>query len=281
MSNGEPRPLWKGGINFGLVHIPVALYSAEKSAQIDFDLLDKNDLERIHYSRVNEKSGEEVEWADIVKGYKNDNDEYIVVTEEDFEEARIESSPNIEIVSFIDKSEISILYFERPYYLVPEEKAFKVYTLLREVLENSERAAVAKVVMRNREHLCLLLPVKEVIVLNTLRFEDELRDPEELPLPSRNSKRLSPTNAEVKMAEKLIEEMDAPWNPSEFKDTYTENLLAIIRRKSHSKNAPRKRIIKEPKYADSNVVDIVELLKKSLNKKENRQSSKRKTSKAA
>ena len=171
------RPIWKGTINFGLVNIPVALYSAEADNSIDFDLLDKRDFSRVRYRRVNEKTGREVPWDAIVKGYEYKKGEYVALTDDDFIKANVEATQSIDILDFVDAADISPVYFDKPYYLVPLKNGQRAYALLREVLKRTGKVGIARVVIRTREHLASLLADGALLILNLLRFPHELRDP--------------------------------------------------------------------------------------------------------
>src|ERR1051325_6692116 len=152
------RALWKGSINFGLVNIPVSLYTAETSNDLDFDLLDKRDFSPVHYKRVNAKTGEEVAWDQIIKGYQYEKGEYVALTEQDFKKANVEATQSIDIINFVEASQISPMYFDKPYYLEPQKAGRHAYALLRQVLEKSGKIGIAKVVIRTREHLAALMP---------------------------------------------------------------------------------------------------------------------------
>ena len=176
------RPIWTGAIGFGLVNIPVKLYSATESSNLSLDMLDKKDHSHIKYLRINEKTGKEVPWANIVKGYKL-NDDYVVLDDKDFEAASAKKTKTIEISDFVKEEEISSLYYETPYYLEPDKSGTRPYELLREALLKTKKVGVASFVMRNKESLAILRPDKDVIVLNRIRFEEEIRDTGELSLP--------------------------------------------------------------------------------------------------
>ncbi len=176
------RPIWTGAIGFGLVNIPVKMYSATQSSNLDLDMLDKKDHSHIKYLRINEKTGKEVPWANIVKGYKL-NDEYVVLDDKDFEAASAKKTKTIEISDFVKEEEISSMYYETPYYLEPDKSGTRPYELLREALLKTKKVGVASFVMRNKESLAILRPDKDVIVLNRIRFEEEIRDTGELALP--------------------------------------------------------------------------------------------------
>lgn len=256
------RAIWKGGISFGLVHIPVSLYSAEDSgADLDFTMLDKRDLAPIGYKRINKKTGKEVEWENIVKGYEYANDQYVVLSEEDFKRANVEATQTIDITDFVDADEIPSFYFERPYFLEPIKKGEKSYALLRETLKRTGKVGIANVVIHTRQHLAALLPYKNVLVLNLMRFADELRDPSELKLPESSAA----SDKEIEIAEQLVNGMSGQFEPKKYHDTYHEDLLALIERKV--KAGETETLDDEPVAAPSKgaeVIDLMALLKRSV-----------------
>jgi DNA end-binding protein Ku len=250
------RPLWTGSIGFGLVNIPVKMYSATQSSTLDLDMLDSKDLSNIRFVRVNEKTGKEVEWEDIVKGYKLPNDDYIALTDKDFAQAAAEKSKLIEITEFVDPSEIDTIYYETPYYLAPDKNGERAYVLLREALLKTGKVGVALFVMRNKETLALLKAKEDVIVLNRIRFEEEIRSTEELDLPAKST--VKP--AELRMAITLIEELSGKFDISRYKDTYTAELMKLIkaRTKGVKHKAPKLKLV------HSRSSDLMGQLKASL-----------------
>jgi DNA end-binding protein Ku len=273
------RPIWKGTINFGLVNIPVALYSAEADNSIDFDLLDKRDFSRVRYRRVNEKTGREVPWDEIVKGYEYKKGEYVALTDDDFLKANVEATQSIDIFDFVDAADISPVYFDKPYYLVPLKNGQRAYALLREVLRRTGKVGIARVVIRTRQHLAALLADGPVLILNLLRFSHELRDPSALDVPAAGSKG---SNQELKMAEQLVETMAGKWDPKKYRDEYHQDLLQLIDKKIKSgqtkaiepaEAAPRSR-------QQGKVIDIMHLLRQSVEQghKKNEPSRRRKAS---
>src|SRR5262249_16785352 len=178
------RPIWKGTINFGLVNIPVALHSAETDESIDFDLLDRRDFARIRYRRVNEKTGREVPWNEIFKGYEYKKGQYVALTDDDFVKANIEATQSIDILDFVEATGISPIYFDKPYYLAPLKNWQRPYALLREVMKRTGKVGIARVVIRTRQHLAALLVDESLLILNLLRFAHELRDPAALGVPT-------------------------------------------------------------------------------------------------
>ena len=263
------RVLWKGAITFGLVHIPVELYPAEERKEFKFSMLDKRDFSPVGYKRFSKRSGKEVEWNDIVKGYEYEKDQYVVLSDEDFRRANVKASQTIDIEAFVAAGEIPPQYFETPYYLVPTERGQKVYALLRETLRSTGRVAVAQVVIRTAQHLAAVVPVGKILMLNTLRYADELRSTKEFALPDEGLKGVKVTTKEVDLAKRLIDDMTEHWKAAEFKDTYHEDLMRRIHEKI--KKGETKQIT-EPDTGDTEaprsaqVIDLAALLKQSLDK---------------
>jgi DNA end-binding protein Ku len=256
------RAIWKGSISFGLVNIPVGLYSAETRDDISFKLLDKKTMSPIHYKRVSEDSGKEVAWDETVRGYEFESGKYVVLSDEDLKSAAPEASQTIDIVDFVDIDEISPLYFDKPYYLGPDKKGGKAYALLRETLRRTGKVGIAKVVIRTRQYLSAVVARGDVLTLELLRYPHELRDPSELDVP-RGKEGVS--DREVDMAERLVEGMVSAWEPEKYKDTYRDDLMKMIEKRveagqleSSPEPAPK------PKADRSNVVDLMALLKQSV-----------------
>ncbi len=260
------RSIWKGAISFGLVNIPVAMFSAENEEKLSFRLLDRRDLAPVRYRRVNEKTGKEVPWNEIVKGYEHEKDEYVVLNDSDFERANVEASQTIAITEFVNAKEISPVYFDKPYYLAPLKHGEKGYALLREVMRRTGKAGIARMVLRSREYLAAVLVHGEVLVVNLLRFAHELRGSQPLDVPGKDLKKLKITDREVTMAKDLVETLEESWRPEQFHEQYYDDLMKIIEAKI--KSGKSKTIEQEherpaaPK--SSKVVDITKLLKRSL-----------------
>jgi DNA end-binding protein Ku len=265
-----PRTLWKGAISFGLVHIPVGLYSAEKRNSFDLTMLDRRTMKPVGFKRYNKENGKEVSWDDIIKGYEYEKGRYVVLTEEDFKRANVEATQTVDILSFVEQGEISPIYYETPYYLAPDKRGHKGYALLRETLKQTGKIGIANVVIRTRQYVAALIPVGDVIVMNTLRYSNELRDTEELDLPSGQLKAAGVSPREVEMARRLVEGMTAAWKPQEYKDTYHEDLLALIEKRIKEGQTE---VITEPspeeakRPARGEVIDLMALLKKSVETK--------------
>jgi DNA end-binding protein Ku len=256
-----PRELWKGAIRFGLVHVPVSLFPAEQSEELSFTMLDRRDLQPVGYKRYNKSTGDEVAFEDIVKGYEYEKDHYVTLEKEDFKRANVEASQTVDILGFVKGSEIPPYYLESPYYLAPGKHGEKGYALLREVLERSGKVAIATVVIRTRQHLALLYPRDNVLILNTLRYSNELRPAKDLDVP-KDLKEAKVQPNEIKMAERLIDDMTMKWQPSEYHDTYRDDLLKLIEEKAagHLKAAPKAKAAKR----GAEVIDFATLLERSL-----------------
>jgi DNA end-binding protein Ku len=271
-SKSAGRALWKGSINFGLVNIPVALYPAETSKSLDLDMLDRRDFAPIKYQRINKRTGKEVPWEQIVKGYQYEKGEYVTLTEEELRSANVEATQSVDILDFVAAAEISPVYFDKPYYLEPAKNGRRAYMLLREVLIKSDKVAIARVVIRTREHLAAVIPQGHVLILNLLRFEHELRDSKGLDIPEAGSKGRAISTGELQMAERLIEAMSGPWNPAKYRDEYREDLENLIEKKIKS-GRPRavSADARAPaRKAGGKVVDIMSLLQRSVAQAQNK-----------
>jgi DNA end-binding protein Ku len=249
------RPLWTGAIGFGLVNIPVKIYSATESSSLSLDMLDKKDHSNIKYQRINEKTGKEVKWENIVKGYLVGS-KYVVLDDKDFERANAVKTKVIEIAEFVDAGEINSVYYETPYYLAPDKSGVRPYALLREALLKTNKAGVATFVMRNKENLAILRAQDDVIILNRIRFHEEIRDTEGLNLPTKSE--IKP--AELKMATTLINQLTGKFDIEKYKDTYTAELMKVI----HAKAKGVKVKVPEMKVVHNKATDLMEQLKASL-----------------
>jgi len=267
MATGSTRTLWKGAISFGLVHIPVALHTATKDQGIDFDWLDKRSMDPVGYKRVNKRTGKEIEKENIVKGIETDDGTYVVLTDEEIKAAYPRTTQTIEIECFIPLQELPFVYLDRPYYLAPVGKGEKVYALLRETLLASGLVGISRVVIQTKQHLAALIPSGPALVLNLLRWADSIRSWEQLRLPAPGAKGLK--DSELKMARQLVDEMTVHWDPSKFHDTFTEEVMKLVHKKVE---AGQTETVTEPEAeervgAPSNIVDLTELLQRSLRKK--------------
>jgi DNA end-binding protein Ku len=263
------RAIWKGSITFGLVEIPVGLVAAEESNDLAFHQIDKRTFARIGTKRINKETGEEVAWEDIVRGYEYEPDEYVVLTDEELARANTKATQTIEIEDFVDQDEIDPVYFEKPYYLEPIKKGSKAYALLRETLIRTGKVGIARVVLRTRQRIAALLVREGVLVLELLRYSYELRDAKKMGIevPDAKSVKAELNDRELKMAERLVEGMSAPWEPDKYKDSYRDDVLAMVQRKI---KAGHTHVIEEPAEEDeeraprAEVVDLMPLLKKSV-----------------
>lgn len=248
------RAIWSGAIGFGLVNIPVKLYSAVQQSELDLDMLDKKDHANIKFQRVNANTGKEVAWGNIVKGYKMD-DRYVVLDNEDFERASPEKTKIIEIAEFTDEKEIDSIYYETPYFLQPDKNGVKAYTLLLDALEKTGKVGLGSFVLRNRESLVVIKPYDGILLLNKIRFAEEIRETSEIKVPKATNK-----PAELKMAVQLIDQLTHEFDINQYKDTYSANLMKVIKEKAKGKKPakPHMRVV------HSRSRDLMEQLKASL-----------------
>lgn len=256
-----PNAIWRGAISFGLVTIPVSLQSAVAPKELSFRLLDKRDLSPVHNKRVN-ASGREVAWEQVVKGIEIDGGRWITLTDDEFRAANVRATQTIDIVSAVCADEVPLAYFDTPYRLVPDAPGTKAYALLRESLRTAQRIALGRIVIRTRQRLCALVPDGDVLSLEVLRWPYELKSAEGLPVPTGDLARLGVTDAELALARQLVAAIEAPWEPESYVDSYHDDVLDLIRKKAEGGSAavPAAPVEPEP----GNVVDIVELLKRSV-----------------
>lgn len=251
------KSIWNGAIGFGLVNIPIKIYSATESSSLDLDMLDKSDFSNIKFKRVNEKTGKEVKWENIVKGYLKD-DKYIILEEEDYVAAMPEKTKIMSIDQFVDESEIDSIYFESPYFLEPQKNGENAYRLLLEALDKTKKAGLGTFILRDHEVLGVIRPYnEEILVFNRMRFAEEIRDYKDLKIPSK--KKSKP--AELKMAKLLIEQLSEPFDPSVYKDNYSAQLMKIINKKAKGKKVKLEST--EPKESGK-IINLMEKLKASL-----------------
>jgi DNA end-binding protein Ku len=251
------RSIWSGAISFGLVNIPVKLSSAVDSGEgLSFDMLSKKDMGQIRYARIDTKTGKEVPWKDIVKGYEYAKGKYVVVTDEDFAKASPEKSKTIDIIQFTKEEEIDPIFYEKPYYLVPDKGADKSYQLLIKALEETKTIGLAEFMLRNRVHVCALKAYNGILLLNQMRYQEEIREVPEV--EKSKGARISPK--EIQLATKLIHQLTEKFDPAAFKDTYVSELKKVIKAKAAGKDIH----IAEPKRATATVKDLMEVLKQSL-----------------
>src|SRR5438045_3895201 len=253
------RAIWKGSIDFGMVHIPIALYHATRREELKLRLLRKSDLSPVNYKRVAEKDGKEVPWDEIVKGYEYEKGNYVVLKNEDFQRVDLEATQTVDIQDFVDQKEIDPMFFYKPYYLEPQKGGDKAYALLRDALKDTNKVGIAKVVIKTRQYLAGVKPEDGALVLELMHFADELADPEKLHVP----KKTEVGKREINMAKSLIDSMRSKWNPEKYKDDYREALMEVIEEKVE---AGGKEIEEKPKQEPkpTKVIDLVSVLQKSL-----------------
>ncbi len=253
------KAIWSGAINFGLVNIPVKMYSATEDRNLDFDMLDSRDNERVRYQRVNEKTGKEVPWGKIVKGYKGEEDDYVILTDKDFEQASARKSKTIDIEEFVPQEEVAEILYKTPYYLEPDKGGSDAYALLRDALIESKKAGVASFVMRSKENLALLVGFEDVILLHVIRFANEIREHSELELPSKKAGK-----KELKMALDLIDQYSSDFVLDKYEDDYVDKLLEIIENKRAGTKPKLHRLKPEPA---TGAKDLMKKLQESLKMK--------------
>lgn len=257
--------LWKGSISFGLINIPISLQTAEEHKRLHFSLLDSQGMAPIRYKRVNAESGREVPSDRIVKGYEYERGQFVIFTKKDFEAANVKATQTVDIEDFVHLDDIDPLFFEKPYYIIPQKSGEKGYALLRDALRDTGKVAIGKIVIRTRQHLAAIIPRDEYLVLEILRFSHEVKEVEEMEAleGARGKTKYSPR--EIQMAEQLIEDMTSSWKPDKYRDTYYDDVMKLVERKIKSggtkeieKPEPRERI------EAPNVVDLLPLLKRSI-----------------
>jgi DNA end-binding protein Ku len=251
------RPLWKGAITFGLISIPVRLYSAVESKSLKFHLLHAEDQGRVRYKRVCTKCGKEVSWDDLVRGYEYSKDHYVIFTDEELEGLDVDSIKAIDVVTFVPISQIDPIYYDKTYYVAPDAPGVKAYRLLADAMHAEEQVGVAKVALRDKEHLATVRLKEDVFVLETMHWPDEIREPEFEELDMKVQVR----DPEVKMARQLIQQLSGDFHPEEFKDEYRERLQATAERKIEGQEVA---VAAEPSEEPAPVVDLMEALKASV-----------------
>src|SRR5436853_5528058 len=255
------RAIWKGSISFGLVNIPIALYSATRREELKFRLLRKTDLSPVNYKRVAEKDGKEVSWDQIVKGYEYEKGKYVVLRDDDFQRVDLEATQTVDIQDFVDLEEIDPMFFYKPYYLEPQKGGDKAYVLLRDSLKDNNKVGIAKVVIKTRQYLAGVKPEDGVLILELMHFADELADPSKLHVPTK----VEVGKREITMAKALIDSMSSKWNPEKYRDDYREALMEVIEEKVEAggKEIEEK---PKPKRQPTKVIDLVSVLQQSLEK---------------
>lgn len=260
------RALWKGAISFGLVTIPVSLYPAKDAREnLAFHMLHRDDLQRVHLKRVDE-DGHEVAMEDIVKGYEYERDQYVVLEPADLKKANVEATQSIDIMQFVDGGEIDISFYDTPYYTEPAKQGRRAYALLRETMKRTGKVGVAKIVIRERQHLCAVLADGPVILAYTLRWPYQLREAADLDLPAEDLDELAVTDQELNMAEQLVNAMAGEWRPESYRDTYRDDVLQMIDEKVKTGTITTRAEAKPAEGAE--VVDIMALLRRSVEQKQ-------------
>lgn len=258
------RSIWKGAISFGLVHIPVALQSATSSDAIDFDWLDKRTMDPVGYKRINKSTGKEVKKENIVKGIQQEKGKYILLSDEEIKSAHPKSTQTIEIFSFVESTEIPLANIDTPYYLAPDKRGEKVYALLRETLESTKTVGLANVILHTKQHLAAVMPIESALVLILLRWPNEVRGLDTIELTSA-TKSATLSKAEKDMAKRLVDDMKGKWNPDEYRDTFQEKIMALVDKKAaEGKIEDVETDIGEEPRKTADIIDLTELLKRSL-----------------
>jgi len=264
------RAIWTGSLSFGLVNIPIEVHTAVRDHRPHFRLLHAKDRSPINFERVCQKDRKTVAWGDLVKGYEYEKGRFVVLTKEDFETAAIEKTRRIDVLDFVETDAIDDRYFDKPYYLTAKKGGEAAYALLREAMNEAGRIGIAKFVMRETQHLAAIEGIGDALVLSTLRFADELVDTSSLTFPSgKNLKK-----ADLNMARMLVENLAAEWDPAKYADDYQENLMRVIKAKMKGKEPD---LVVEERSRDSNVIDLMERLRQSLDQSGGRRGAKKVT----
>jgi DNA end-binding protein Ku len=259
------RTIWKGAISFGLVNIPVGLHTAATDSGIDFDWLDKRTMDPVGYKRINKRTGREIDKENIVKGVEYEDGKYVIVAPEEIAEAYPRTTQTIEIQRFVPAEQLSFIYLERPYYIAPINKGQKVYALLRDTLAKTGKIGIAKVVIQTKQHLAALVPSGDALILNLMRWGDDVKSVDDLELPSAGAKAMAASAQEQKMAKMLVDDMSGDWNPDDFKDEFRQVVMDLVHQKV--KAGKTETVIEPQEEAPNmgdNVIDLTELLQRSL-----------------
>ncbi|WP_353190333.1 Ku protein [Pandoraea pnomenusa] len=269
------RAIWKGAISFGLVNVPVTLFPASSTHTLDLDWLDKRTMSPVGYKRVNKENGKEVPRDQIVHGYEYEKGNYVVLSDDEIRAANPAATQTVDILAFVNATDMSFMYLDTPYYLVPERGGAKAYALLHAALIKAGKLGIARVVMHTRAHLAVLAPAGDALVLDTLRWHDEMRDPAEVGLTrDKLGKLAAPGDRELDMAVRLIDEMSGPWRPQDYHDTFQDDLKALIDRKIASGQTREVAQIEAsaPKLSNTGgTADLMALLRQSLGTKGKRE----------
>ena len=276
-----PRAIWKGAISFGLVHIPVSLVSATSAQGVDFDWLDKRSMDRVGYKRINKATGKEVTKDNIVKGVAFKKGRYVLLSEEEIRSAHPKSTQTIEIIAFFASDQIPLQNIDTPYFLAPDKRGGKVYALLRETLKKTRKVALANVVLHTKQHLAALMPLESALVLVMLRWPAEVRSLDELELGTDVTKPAL-AKGELDMAKRLVDDMSADWQPDDYRDSFQDKIMALVAKKAKAGKIEDVETVKgseERKSAD--VIDLTELLKRSLAGKPDKKPAAKRSNKAS
>lgn len=268
MAASSRRVLWKGAISFGLVHIPIALHSATAEQGVDFDWLDKRSMDPVGYKRINKTTGKEIDKENVVKGVQYEDGQYVILSPEEIAAAYPKTTQTVEIEAFVSISDIPFVYLDRPYYTTPINKGAKVYALLREVLRKTKKVGIAKVVIQTKQHLAVLMPCGPALILNLLRWGDEIRAWDELNLPAEGTESTKLSQKEMAMGEELVAELSTKWAPEDFTDSFKEQIMQLVKEKveageTESVTQPQEG---EVEAAGATIYDLTEMLQRSLNK---------------
>jgi DNA end-binding protein Ku len=258
-----PRPIWSGSISFGLVTVPVRMFSATESQELRFHFVDRRDLMPVGYDKVRKDTGEHVDSEEIVRAFEVEKGRYVPVEPDDLDRLDVELTHAVDICDFVALDEIDPIYFRQAYYLAPQEGAEKPYRLLARALDETGRVGIAKVVIRNKQHLSCLRPFRDVLVLETMYYADEVRDPAELAPPQAELR-----TAEVEMAKSLVENLTAEFDPAKYDDRYRQELLELIQAKAEGQPLP------EREEAEAEVVDLMQALRESVERTQRRRARK-------
>lgn len=255
-----PRGIWKGSLNFGLVNIGVELVPMEAPERIDLDLIDRRDMARIGYQKINKVSGEPVEQEDIARGYRISDNKYVLLDDEDLKAANPKATQSLELIGFLPLGDIPPVYFAKPYLLAPTKGSEKAYRLLLDTLEDTEQVGLGQVVVRTRQYLCAVYPYQKTLVAQLLRYDEELRDPADLGVTAPRAK---PLATEMNMAEQLLKSMATEWDPAAYKDEYRSDLMAMIKKRA-KKGTRSVQATPEPEKGEARVLDLMTALKRSM-----------------
>ncbi|MGC1181410.1 Ku protein [Legionella sp.] len=269
------KSIWKGELSFGLVAIPVSLVSTEEHHDLHFHLLDAKTNSRIRYQRINEENGKEVDWNDIVKGYEYEKNNYIVIDERVIEKKSPELFKTVNIEEFVNFDDIDTLYLDKSYYLIPESKNKKAYVLLREALKKTNKVGVAKIIIRTKESLSLILPYKHALLLYLVHFKEDIREESEVNVPIDEVKNYKVSSADIKIAINLIDEMTSAWTPEKYHNDYQETMKKWLAQQTAKVKKSKNKAVSTIKN-NTTVVDFISLLKESM-KKNKKTSTKKNT----